>query len=66
MEVCGKNKYIEDVEIFLRFLKFTKVIARGNGLLYSSTESKRQIYNFIADHFESMHKHDSVFLRLTS
>jgi len=60
MEICGKDTYVKDVKIFLKLLKFIKIVTKGNRLLYDSTESKQQIYDFITFHFMKMHEKSEV------
>ncbi len=54
LEVCQKENYAADIELFLRFLNLMKLIVRGNKLFYESKESKAQFYSFILSHFERM------------
>ncbi len=52
LETCQKEHYDSDIETFLRFMKLTKLVVKGNRLFYESPEIKAQTYKFVLDQFD--------------
>lgn len=53
LDICQKDEYKADVEIFLKFISLLKLIAKGNKLFYESKEHKDRYYSFILSQFSS-------------
>ena len=61
LETCQKPEYGSDIETFLRFLGFAKLVVKGNRLFYESPESKAQVYSFVLSQFDKFAAHVTFF-----
>lgn len=50
IDLCEKERYSDDIELFLTFLTLTKSILKDSKLSHESSKCKDNIYSFIFEH----------------